>query len=100
MRITVEHREVLSAFGRTHFFVDTTVEFSEAERAVIRNRQLGDHNTVVDGDTPWFRSITGYKIVASALYVYGWLAAVALLPAGIFISMYQLSDGWWGLLVI
>ena len=100
MRVTIDHREALSVFGRKHFFVDCTVLFSEAERAIIKNRQLGDHAIVVDGDTPVFRSIAAYKIRIVALTFVFLLSAVCIIPALVVIPMLELNSGWWLLLVM
>src|SRR5882757_9774281 len=69
MRVTIDHREVLSAFGRIHFYIDCTVQFSEAERAVIRNRQLGDHSIQVGGAVPRFRHLRGFAIANGILWL-------------------------------
>jgi hypothetical protein len=95
MRVTIDHREAISAFGRKQFFVDCTVQFSEAERAVIRNRQLGDHNIAVDHDIPWFRSIRGYIAVLIVLRLTFILSLVAILPTLVIPSLLGMSGGWW-----
>src|SRR6266568_7554570 len=100
MRVTIDHREAISVFGRTQFFIDCTVQFSEAERAVIRNRQLGDHHIAVDGETPWFRSLTGYRVTVGALTFVFILSAVAIIPAMPIISLLGLNSAWWLLIVM
>jgi hypothetical protein len=100
MRVTIDHREALSVFGRKHFFVDCTVLFSEAERAVIRNRQLGDHNIAVDHDIPWFRSMNGYIAALVVLRLTFFVTAVGLVPALAIIPMLGLNSGWWVLMAM
>jgi hypothetical protein len=100
MRVTIDHREAISVFGRTQFFIDCTVQFSEAERAVIRNRQLGDHNIAVDHDIPWFRSIRGYIAVLIVLRFTFFFTAVALLPTLAIFSIWNIHGGWWMLIVM
>lgn len=98
MRATINHREELSVIGRLHFFVDCTVQFSEAERAVIRNRQLGDHCIQVDGEHPEFRSITGYRITIMALTFVFWLLVLLILPALVLMGIFEIHGGWWVLM--
>jgi hypothetical protein len=100
MRVTIDQREALSAFGRIHFFVDCTVLFSESERAVIRTRQLGDHSIEVGGDVPYFRSSTGYALANTALWLTTWLTAISLLPLVPIIAIFHWNGGWWVLTLI
>ncbi|MGF6428192.1 hypothetical protein [Bradyrhizobium elkanii] len=100
MRVTIEHREERSPLGRLRFFVDTTVEFSEAERTVIRHRQLGDHYIEVGTDTPEFRTFWGFVAATSALRLWTILSAVAILPAGILLNIWGFDYRWWMLLIL
>jgi hypothetical protein len=54
MRVTIEHREEAGGISgqRRSYFVDCIVEFSEEERAIIRARDLYDHNFTMPASTP------------------------------------------------
>lgn len=54
MRVTIEHREESAGLtGSTkHHYVDSTVEFSEEEKAIIKARDLYNHNFTVGPATP------------------------------------------------
>jgi hypothetical protein len=54
MRVTIEHREETAGVtgSRRNYFVDCAVTFSEEERAVIKARDLYQHNFVLPAATP------------------------------------------------
>lgn len=54
MRVTIEHREESAGLtGSTkHHYVDCRVEFSEEEKAIIKARDLNNHNFTVGPATP------------------------------------------------
>lgn len=54
MRVTIGHREEAGGVTgqRRTYYIDCSVEFSEEERAIIRARDLYDHDIVVRAATP------------------------------------------------
>lgn len=54
MRVTIEHREETAGVtgNRRNYFVDCDVTFSEEERAIIKARDLYQHNFVLPAATP------------------------------------------------
>ena len=54
MRVTIEHREQASGMtGSTkHYYVDCAIELTEEEKAIIKARDLYDHNFTVGPATP------------------------------------------------
>jgi hypothetical protein len=88
VRITIEHREESAGLtGATkHHFVDCTVEFSEEEKAIIKARDLYNHNFTVGPATP----------LASTAAFYGTgflnLAGRLTLIAGVVMFI---ASAWW-----
>jgi len=79
MRVTIEHREKPTLIGNKSFFVDVTVLFSEMEKAVIRERQMGKHFIQVGSDIPRNTGLDDYGLPAGILRIISRVGFIAAL---------------------
>ena len=99
MRVTIGHREGTAGVAghRRNYFVDCSVTFSEEERAIIKARDLYQHNFTLPAPTPTptkaeFFGYPVLRVVARAMILGGivwWLTA-----------SFQRGDGTSGALVL
>lgn len=94
MRVTIDHREVPGLLGKTNFYVDCTVAFSEAEKAVIRNRQLGRHSISVFADIPIGAGIIPGGYVAWGLTIVSRLSFIVAPVTMVLAAAHVIGEGW------
>ena len=88
MRITIKTRQEDGLLPtKKLFFVDTTVLFSEEEKAIIQARGLGTHYFVVDPETPppsnWqYTLATLLKVLAPLVFLGGCVGGLGMTVAG------------------
>ena len=88
MRITIKTREEDGLLpNKKFYFVDTTVLFSEEEKAIIRARGLGQHYFVVDPESPpptnSQRTLaTLLKMLAPVVFLGGCVGGIGMTVAG------------------
>jgi hypothetical protein len=80
MRVTIEHREERLLGGGRNFFVDCTVLLSEAEKAVIRNADLGEHFVRTDSAVAYRDPTLGRQGLEKLFGVVGFIATLAVIP--------------------
>jgi hypothetical protein len=76
MRVTLDHRQAASG-GDKHHFIDCSIEFSQEERAIIKQRGLHEHGFTVPSANPiptnarirnmFFVRILGVVLVVAAI---------------------------------
>lgn len=87
MRVTIEHREEAAGVlgAKRNYFVDTTVDFSEEERAIIKARSLYDHSIPTGMSAP-----PTYSVVPGLLRAAAPLAGFV----GLLIGLASPFTGW------
>ena len=89
MRVTIEHREKAAGItgAKRHYFVDCTVEFSEEEKAIIKQRGLGDQFIEMESAIPTGSGISDYTWANAALR----LLSRLLVLGGVAVILYNIA---------